>query len=324
MYEIQWFKVESNIFSNRKIQIILNLPDGDTYFRIWIHLIALAVECNNNGRLEIAGTVTNSADVTQKEVDVTGTLTNNETITSTTVVNSGTITNSGTVTATNITNNENATITNKGTIESEEAIVNAGTITSNAEKIVTGEIKNNGGTYIVTGGTVSYKITGENGKIDVKNDEVTIANDIENNTINLEKTLIVKEESYLKDSSTLSIGGTDSVLDIENGTIGTIDAEVAITAANWDLKLDIDLQAATADMLNNVAINNSLVEISALNILTDKANNDKIQIANTNIVNNGVYEVIYQFSSEKMNLPHDNILLHRLFTIIYGRRKQPC
>lgn len=53
MYEIQWFKVESNIFSNRKIRIILNLPEGDTYFRVWIHLIALAVECNNDGRLEI-------------------------------------------------------------------------------------------------------------------------------------------------------------------------------------------------------------------------------------------------------------------------------
>ena len=53
MYEIQWFKVESNIFSNRKIRILLNLPEGDSYFRIWIHLIALAVECNNNGRLEI-------------------------------------------------------------------------------------------------------------------------------------------------------------------------------------------------------------------------------------------------------------------------------
>lgn len=53
MYGIQWFKVESNIFSNRKIQILLKLPDGDTYFRVWMHLIALAVECNNNGRLEI-------------------------------------------------------------------------------------------------------------------------------------------------------------------------------------------------------------------------------------------------------------------------------
>ena len=53
MYEIQWFNVESNIFSNRKMKIILNLPEGDTYFRVWIQLIALAVESNNNGRLEI-------------------------------------------------------------------------------------------------------------------------------------------------------------------------------------------------------------------------------------------------------------------------------
>lgn len=53
MYEIQWFKVESNIFSNRKIQIILKLPEGDTYFRVWMQLISLAVESNNEGRLEI-------------------------------------------------------------------------------------------------------------------------------------------------------------------------------------------------------------------------------------------------------------------------------
>lgn len=55
MYEIQWFKIESNIFSNRKIQLILKLEDGDTYFRVWIQLIVLAVECNNKGRLEIGG-----------------------------------------------------------------------------------------------------------------------------------------------------------------------------------------------------------------------------------------------------------------------------
>lgn len=53
MYEIPWFKTETTIFSNRKIQIILNLLEGDTYFRVWIQLIALAVECNNKGRLEI-------------------------------------------------------------------------------------------------------------------------------------------------------------------------------------------------------------------------------------------------------------------------------
>ena len=53
MYELPWFKTETNIFSNRKIQILLKLPEGDTYFRVWIQLIALAVECNNRGRLEI-------------------------------------------------------------------------------------------------------------------------------------------------------------------------------------------------------------------------------------------------------------------------------
>ena len=53
MYELPWFKTETNIFSNRKIQLILKLTDGDTYFRVWIQLIALAVECNNKERLEI-------------------------------------------------------------------------------------------------------------------------------------------------------------------------------------------------------------------------------------------------------------------------------
>lgn len=53
MYKLPWFKTETNIFSNRKIQLILKLTDGDTYFRVWIQLIALAVECNSEGRLEI-------------------------------------------------------------------------------------------------------------------------------------------------------------------------------------------------------------------------------------------------------------------------------
>ncbi len=53
MYGIDWFKTDSNIFSNRKIQIILKPSDGDTYFRVWMQLIALAIECNNRGRLEM-------------------------------------------------------------------------------------------------------------------------------------------------------------------------------------------------------------------------------------------------------------------------------
>ena len=31
MYDIQWFKVEKNIFYNRKIQLLLGLKDGEVY-----------------------------------------------------------------------------------------------------------------------------------------------------------------------------------------------------------------------------------------------------------------------------------------------------
>lgn len=53
MYSLQWLKIELKIFSNRKIQILLREPDGDTYFRIWIQLLIIAVECNRNGKLVI-------------------------------------------------------------------------------------------------------------------------------------------------------------------------------------------------------------------------------------------------------------------------------
>ena len=53
MYDIQWFKLEKNIFCNRKIQLLLGLDDGDTYFRVWMQLLSLAVECGDGGRLII-------------------------------------------------------------------------------------------------------------------------------------------------------------------------------------------------------------------------------------------------------------------------------
>ena len=53
MYKLQWLKLELKIFSNRKIQILLKEPDGDTYFRIWIQLLTIAMECNCEGQLVI-------------------------------------------------------------------------------------------------------------------------------------------------------------------------------------------------------------------------------------------------------------------------------
>ena len=53
MYGIQWFKVDKNIFNNRKVQLLLKHKDGDTYFRVWMQLLSIAVECGNDGKLEI-------------------------------------------------------------------------------------------------------------------------------------------------------------------------------------------------------------------------------------------------------------------------------
>ena len=53
MYNLQWLKLEIKIFSNRKMQILLKEQDGDTYFRVWIQLITIAMECNREGKLVI-------------------------------------------------------------------------------------------------------------------------------------------------------------------------------------------------------------------------------------------------------------------------------
>lgn len=54
MYKLQWLKIDANLFANRKIQILLKEPDGDTYIRVWIQLLIIAMECNKEGNLVIS------------------------------------------------------------------------------------------------------------------------------------------------------------------------------------------------------------------------------------------------------------------------------
>lgn len=53
MYKLQWLKIDANLFANRKIQILLKEPDGDTYIRVWIQLLIIGMECNKEGNLVI-------------------------------------------------------------------------------------------------------------------------------------------------------------------------------------------------------------------------------------------------------------------------------
>ena len=186
------------------------------------------------------------------------------------------------MTATDITNESGATITNTGTIESDNAISNAGSISSNADNMKA-EI-NNSGEYNITGGSVSYKVTGNNGTVNIRNDEVTVKTTVEGNNVNLATTLKLEEENYL-DGSTLTIEN-GATLDLQNDKVGTVGAPITITEANWNLKLDIDLESSTADMLTISEVDaNSIATINGIKLLSDKTSETLVQIANVDINN---------------------------------------
>lgn len=49
MAEMQWIKLQIDMFDDEKIKIIQSMPDGDALLVVWIRLIALAGKCNANG-----------------------------------------------------------------------------------------------------------------------------------------------------------------------------------------------------------------------------------------------------------------------------------
>ena len=54
MGQVGWIKLNTSIFSNRKIKILLKEREGDSYFRIWIQILTIAGECNRDGGLYIS------------------------------------------------------------------------------------------------------------------------------------------------------------------------------------------------------------------------------------------------------------------------------
>jgi predicted phage replisome organizer len=48
---MQWIKVFTDIFANKKMQLLLKERDGDTFFRVWIQLLTLAGQCMQEGKL---------------------------------------------------------------------------------------------------------------------------------------------------------------------------------------------------------------------------------------------------------------------------------
>ena len=49
MADVKWIKLSTEIFDNRKIRQIECLPDGDGIIVVWVKLLCLAGNINDNG-----------------------------------------------------------------------------------------------------------------------------------------------------------------------------------------------------------------------------------------------------------------------------------
>lgn len=57
MADVKWIKIVTDIFDNRKIRIIENMPDGDAIIVIWFKLICLAGVVNDRGMIYVTDEV---------------------------------------------------------------------------------------------------------------------------------------------------------------------------------------------------------------------------------------------------------------------------
>lgn len=57
MVDIKWIKLDTGIFEDEKIKIILAMPEGKTLLLVWLRLLCLAGRLNNSGVLMINNTL---------------------------------------------------------------------------------------------------------------------------------------------------------------------------------------------------------------------------------------------------------------------------
>lgn len=51
---VSWIRLETDLFDNPKIQMLSNLPKGDSYVSFWVRLLCMAGKLNNGGYVYVA------------------------------------------------------------------------------------------------------------------------------------------------------------------------------------------------------------------------------------------------------------------------------
>lgn len=72
----EWFKLDMDIFSNRKIKYLRRLPDGDRIVLFWVALLAEARRCNSDGRVFLTESIPYTPDMLAEEFDFDGNIVN--------------------------------------------------------------------------------------------------------------------------------------------------------------------------------------------------------------------------------------------------------
>lgn len=69
MNDVQWIKITTDMFDNRKIRHIRKLPDGNNIVLIWVMLLTLAGKCNSNGMIFLTENVPYTTTMLANEFD---------------------------------------------------------------------------------------------------------------------------------------------------------------------------------------------------------------------------------------------------------------
>lgn len=70
MAEVKWIKISVDMFDNRKIKHIRQLPNGDTIVLVWIMLLTIAGRCNDGGMIYLTPDMPYSTKMLAEELRV--------------------------------------------------------------------------------------------------------------------------------------------------------------------------------------------------------------------------------------------------------------
>ena len=51
MADVEWIKITTDMFDNRKIKYLRTLPEGNNIVLIWVMLLTMAGRCNSGGMI---------------------------------------------------------------------------------------------------------------------------------------------------------------------------------------------------------------------------------------------------------------------------------